>query len=401
MKVKRYPARNNWRVLIPGRFTETGKQQAKFFETKADGEKEISRILNRGNASKPKISKSDEAAFTLAKDEGLSATEVLDAIRLYKKIVKGVTKKATLEEAAFAFIKRQEHEQKNIRTIYSDRQALRRFSSALTGVKTLMTELSPEAIQTHINSLPPGGTRRTQYARIKKFISWAFREGYTGTDLMAGSKPAKSDRWNSNNEKIDVEVYRRILFVVAGLESIKSGDPPSDRYRRLLPFYVLGGLAGVRRCEIISSYPTDPVIEWTDIYWGKKLITIRDEVAKQTSAVDRKRHIRLEPAAADWLRLVARPSGPMMEISQSTLQRLNSELLDALKLEVPGNGLRNSYASYGQSIWSPGDVAKAMGDNESTVKRWYIETLEPGEGHAWFAIRPGMEKKVVPMVGLG
>jgi hypothetical protein len=48
--------------------------------------------------------------------------------------------------------------------------------------------------------------------------------------------------------------------------------------------------------------------------------------------------------------MVAKPSGRTMEISQSTFQRLNDELLDALKLEVPDNGLRNSYASYGLSF---------------------------------------------------
>ena len=66
MKAKRYPARNNWRVLIPARFTDTGKQQARFFDSKTEAETEIRRILNRGNSSKPKVSEADEAAFTLA-----------------------------------------------------------------------------------------------------------------------------------------------------------------------------------------------------------------------------------------------------------------------------------------------------------------------------------------------
>jgi hypothetical protein len=83
MKAKRYPARNNWRVLIPARFTDTGKQQARFFDSKTEAETEIRRILNRGNSSKPQVSEADEAAFTLAKDEGLSPQEYLDAIRLY------------------------------------------------------------------------------------------------------------------------------------------------------------------------------------------------------------------------------------------------------------------------------------------------------------------------------
>ena len=31
-----------------------------------------------------------------------------------------------------------------------------------------------------------------------------------------------------------------------------------------------------------------------------------------------------------------------------------------------------------------GDVARAMGDAESTVKRFYVRTLEPGVGKHWF-----------------
>ena len=120
-------------------------------------------------------------------------------------------------------------------------------------------------------------------------------------------------------------------------------------------------MAGLRRREIISSDPSDPVIEWTDIWWKRNLIEIREEVAKQTGAADHRRWPPLEPAAKEWLRMVAKPSGPIMEISQSTLQRLNGELLDTLKLEVPENGLRNSYASYGLSFRSLGRCRKGHG----------------------------------------
>jgi hypothetical protein len=35
---------------------------------------------------------------------------------------------------------------------------------------------------------------------------------------------------------------------------------------------LLGGLAGLRNCEIIRAYPGDPVIEWTDVLWDNHLI---------------------------------------------------------------------------------------------------------------------------------
>jgi len=62
MNPKRYPARNNWRVLIPARFSDTGKHQARFFDSKTEAETEIHRILNRGSSSKPKVSKAEATA---------------------------------------------------------------------------------------------------------------------------------------------------------------------------------------------------------------------------------------------------------------------------------------------------------------------------------------------------
>ena len=115
-------------------------------------------------------------------------------------------------------------------------------------------------------------------------------------------------------------------------------------------------------------------------------------MAKQVGLTDHKRYPALEPAAKEWLQTVAKPTGRIVEISQSTLQRLNNELLDAVKLEVPENGLRNSYGSYALSFRSPGEVAKAMGDTEATVMRYYIKKLEPDTGQAWFAVRPGIGK---------
>jgi hypothetical protein len=38
-----------------------------------------------------------------------------------------------------------------------------------------------------------------------------------------------------------------------------------------------------------------------------------------------------------------------------------------------------------------------MGDTETTMKRLYTETLEPGDGHAWFSIRPVMDNKIIQM----
>jgi len=160
---------------------------------------------------------------------------------------------------------------------------------------------------------------------------------------------------------------------------------------------VLGGLAGMRRAELLRDRTSQQILEWTDIHWDKNLISVRDEVAKQTRAADRRRLIPLEFAAREWLNLVRQPAGPVVNLWQSTHTKLTRELYQALEIDLPENGLRNSYASYAQTFRSPGEVAKACGDLESTIKRFYTQLLESGSGKAWFDIRPGMSTKIIQM----
>ena len=92
-------------------------------------------------------------------------------------------------------------------------------------------------------------------------------------------------------------LYSRILRVVQGQEEPSEGVPPTLDYKGWLPYFVLGGLAGLRTCEMVRSAPDDPVLTWEDILWKEKLIYVRHEVAKQTRARDRKRYVLLEAAA--------------------------------------------------------------------------------------------------------
>jgi integrase len=400
MKAIKDKRTGKWKFYIPPALTGTGRRQYQSFDTKAQAEAKIRLIRERGLDPAGGVQSDDFALLALIKKQfGNNAAEVIRNLDFARRTIGNIPpeKRVDLETACNAFIERQEREERNIRTIYSDRQALK-YLCAFAGEKSPVTELTEAKINEYFDTMKPGGRRRTQYKNVKKFVNWCCGEGgYLVINPMARLKPR--DRWNSNKEILDIEVFRRILFVVAGLEPINPGEAPTVRYQRLLPFYVLGGLGGLRRCEIIRSYPTRPVVAWTDIRWDKNLIVIRDAVAKQTGTetTDHLRYVPLEPSAKEWLKTSAQPSGPVMNISQSTLQRLNDELLDALKVKVPENALRNSYASYGQSIRSLGDVARAMGDLESTVKRFYVETLEPGDGEAWFGIRPGVCRRILPM----
>ena len=73
-----------------------------------------------------------------------------------------------------------------------------------------------------------------------------------------------------------------------------------------------------------------------------------------------------------------------------------------MKIKLPENCFRNSYATYAQTFRSLGNVARAMGDAEATVKGFYVQTLEPGEGITWFQPdlsrrRPGKNERSTPL----
>ncbi len=190
------------------------------------------------------------------------------------------------------------------------------------------------------------------------------------------------DAWGANVEFLSVPLYSRILRVLQGQEKPSAGVPVTLEYRDWLPYFVLGGLAGLRTCEMVRSAPDDPVLTWEDILWKEKLIYVRHEVAKQTSARDRKRYVPLEPAAAAILRPLV-GTGPIITISENYFYICRRELA-GMKIKLPDNCLRNSYATYAQTFRSLGDVAKAMGDREETIKRFYVQTLKPGTGRKWF-----------------
>ncbi len=394
MKAKHYPARNCYRVFVPRRYSENGREIAKYFKTKELAEEWIRGLLRpTTDQQRAKLNQDLLAEYypvcLSAQKRGLSGEQLFEALNYYVKTVLSVTKKARLLEAAELWIETLEHEEKNPRTIMDYRRHVKELCDIHGALQCI--EFTSEQLRTYLRAMPPGTTRQTKRKNLRVFMTWLKESGYTATHLMENI-PAM-DSWGAKTEILSIEDYRRILSVCGSCEPIaKFADRDAleedkkitERYKGLLAFYVLGGLAGIRRCEMISSYKNDPTIEWADILWREKLIIIRDDVAKQTNKENRKRYIPLEPAAFEWLFMVQKKSGPIIEISQTQFQRLNGELLDKLGIEVPDNGLRNSYASYGQSCRSPGDVAKAMGDLESTIRRYYVQTLKPDAGQEWF-----------------
>ena len=93
----------------------------------------------------------------------------------------------------------------------------------------------------------------------------------------------------------------------------------------------------------------------------------------------------LESEAAEILKPLA-GNGPVIACCDNHLYIKRRELARDMKSKLPDNCLRNSYATYALTFRSIGEVAMAMGDAESTVKRYHVQTLGSGVGHDWFLI---------------
>jgi integrase len=164
-----------------------------------------------------------------------------------------------------------------------------------------------------------------------------------------------------------------------------------SRVPDLLPFLASAGFAGIRREEMLKEYANDEVLQWSDIDWDKKLITIRDSVAKQTTRkMGDRRFIPMEEALIDWLAPHRQEVGPIVPVVDSAFRRRFKKLRMAAKVDPSRNALRHSYASYWLARSQKeglGRLALQMGNSESVCKRHYLETLTRQEGEAWFALR--------------
>jgi site-specific recombinase XerD len=60
-------------------------------------------------------------------------------------------------------------------------------------------------------------------------------------------------------------------------------ETAEEELPELIPYLAMVGFAGVRRSELVREYAEDQALEWEDVDWQKQLITVRHEVAKQTS----------------------------------------------------------------------------------------------------------------------
>jgi hypothetical protein len=277
MEAKWYGARNCYRVWVPARLSEIGKACRRFFETKEQAQKFIFETKRNGSVELAELAVEEKHVLgVIRQSEQYEPRLLLEAWRHFESEGTGNGSNLAVQQLCEKFLARQIAERRSPQTLGDDRWRLNAFSRAMGQARARAVKRSD--ILGYLEPISPGTNRRSHYKTLRKLWRWAFDLGHVEYDPMARLKPL--DTWGVNNEVLSVELFQRFLRVTQGLEGPREGMEANCKYKFLLPYFVLGGLQGLRTCEMVRERADYPVIEWRDFLRKKELLVVRDEVAK-------------------------------------------------------------------------------------------------------------------------
>jgi len=235
--------------------------------------------------------------------------------------------------------------------------------------------ITPKLIADYLTALPfRERTKRNHRDTIGFFNRWLILRGYLakGTDWLEGVQNYTARKLGEISTYSATEMRRLIA----------AAD------KRILPLIVIGGFAGLRHAEIAR-------LDWQDIDLEENFIEVKASNAK----TDTRRIIPIKPNLKKFLEKMAKDSGPVITVANTTKQLLKAAGDtgdDANDIEAMGwkhNALRHTYIS--ARIAESGDVprvADEAGNSPQVIRTNYLKRMRPAAAAEWFAIEPEEKK---------
>jgi len=360
MDVLTFPhPRLKYRVIIPRRFTDSGKRKTEYFTSREAATKRIREIELDGRAAlarTPPPSNDDAGIIARALSlVGGNPLALLDAARIHARTL--TLPACTVREACELF---QQSRSKLVShlTLASDRHRLLKLIRAYASVQ--VSALTSVELRRFL-------TDRSTYKTVRVLFKWLHESGYLLTNPMVTISPVGS--FGVKNDVYTPEQFTAMLHSAP---------------RELIPLLVLGGFLGLRTCEAVRGIAAD------DLYFDRDpaFVHIRSGVAKRTRRHSDERYITL-PSAISALR-AWRDYLPRAGFLVPQSGRTATKMRGRLDIPTLHNGLRNSFCSYALNLdgVSAGEIAKSAGNSEHIMRRHYIRHMPPGLGAQWFAIVP-------------
>jgi integrase len=314
---------------------------------------------------------------------------ILEAAKFYAAHLRRQTTSQKVSIAVQEFLAAREKDELRPRYLKDLRVRLNKFSQSF-GDRTIAS-ISAGEISAWLRAFNPFN-RNTFRLRLSALFGYAIEQKWCHANPVADVKKVKA---SSQIGIITPEQFAKLL------ETAKD---------ETLPYWLIGGFAGLRRSEIER-------LEWKDVRFDSGLI----EVPALKSKTASRRFVKIQPALAAWLAPYKTRAGlvcPPDLRYQLELDRLTIglwkptangiKLLKQKGVEVnpdnfkqlkawPSNALRHSFASYHLAYL--GDAARLALElghtNQELLFRHYRELVTPDQAEKYWSIRPATQPNLV------
>jgi len=241
------------------------------------------------------------------------------------------------------------------------------------GARSIATITGPEA-DSWLRGLPDIGavTRNSFRRRLHTLFSFALFNGWIAENPIAKIRKLK---------ETDAEpgiLTPRQFAALLGVASFET-----------LPFWALGGFAGLRSAELRR-------LDWDDISFEQKFVAVPANKSKTGRS---RRLIPLRPNLEAWLKPYKARSGP---IAPPNLRRLlEADRVRAGLSSWAPNSLRHSFASYALAHWNDAPkLSLELGHrNPDLLFSHYRALVTPKAAKAYWSIVPQPSNKIVALAG--
>ncbi len=285
-----------------------------------------------------------------------------------------VVQEKPLVDAVAEFIKGREHlgESQNGERpkrspvyLYNTAMWLNEFAAFLPG--HFVCALTKEHLNTYIGNFKAlsAKSRNDRRAIVKQFLGWCVQKDYLSTThRLLEAVDFKSE----DQDRPDIDFYRpkelRDMLNAADAE--------------LQPVIALGGLAGLRREEILR-------LDWSAVWRVKKKIEISKRIAKGR----KRRLVSVGPALAKWLRDCRNATGPVWGKSADALEEALAKVRNENNIPSRRNGLRHAFVTFHMAMHCNENLTAAeAGNTPQIIHDHYRGLATRSEALKWFRVRP-------------
>jgi site-specific recombinase XerD len=372
-----------YQVVIPAKESPTGKRQHKYFNQKTSKQDDVisaERFLkdhaaNRRTHGDHAVTPEELHWIGIARKALGSLDRLGEVLEHWRKTGANI-RQMSAKDGVEAFLEWKFSSTKLKPVTMSDiRSRLRTFGKCFGD--TPFNQLTPEQLDSFLNTRNEGGDRHSYWKRLKPMFKYA----------------STIKNWTANNpmDKLGTPACGKPKRGIYTPEQFAKLIEAAQDDEIALRYIVLMGTGFLRFEELVGNRKSE-VLKWEDIQIDR-LIAIRREVAKGTHRADDSREIPLikGESLATWLYQQMdgkQLSGRIIPISDKGLRARMTAIFEKAGVKQVPNGFRHSAISYYLAMFPDVGVSRVSrwsGNSEATVRKHYLQVLRKQQGEEWFA----------------